>query len=177
MTISLRSPCPRLRRAQRFASAASRSRCTCSGDATTATARTPSIKIGARRRARTSLHWADTTPKAVTLGDQCRSSDAAFVRGPAPRQSGSRSRGLEAVGSRRLERCCGKTRHGWAQYLGSDSYRARPPGRESGTTSSATMTVTRSRSRCSYLIWAQDGGAGLFVSRVVRCRVRLLGAG
>jgi hypothetical protein len=36
---------------------------------------TPSIKIGARRRARTSLHWADTRPKAVTLGDQCRSTE------------------------------------------------------------------------------------------------------
>ena len=42
--------------------------------------------------------------------------------------------------------------------LGSDH--ARPPRREPGTTRSATVMATRSRSCCSYLTWAPDGDAG-----------------
>jgi hypothetical protein len=49
------------------------------------------------------------------------------------------------------------------------------PGTRNNT--QATVMATRSRSCCSYLTWAPDGGAGFVVSRVVRCRARLLGAG
>src|SRR4029453_18593548 len=38
---------------------------------------------------------------------------------------------------------------------------------EPGTTSSATMTATRSRSRCSFLFWAPDGGAGFVLPQAV----------
>jgi hypothetical protein len=45
--------------------------------------------------------------------------------------------------------------------LDEPSSRAGPPGREAGRTSRATVMATRSCSRCSHLIWAPDGSAGL----------------